>query len=76
MRNRDFPRPYPFSQPEQESPSLLTLLIVVNFAAFALRTLFVVETGPAELAPAGFSEHAGAAHGALVDGVYPSVCSS
>jgi membrane associated rhomboid family serine protease len=53
MRNRDYPRPRNYPIPEQESPSLLMMLIVVNIGAFLLRTLFVVDA-PADATPAGF----------------------
>ncbi len=53
MRNRDYPRPRPYQVPEQESPSLLTMLLVINVGAFLLRILFVVDS-TATANPAGF----------------------
>ncbi len=53
MRNRDLPRPRSYSAEEQDAPSLLTMLLVINLGAFLLRTLFVAEA-PTNEPPPGF----------------------
>ncbi len=53
MRNHDFPRQRRLPEFESDQPSLLTLLIVVNFGTFLIRTLFSVESGEA-LTPPGY----------------------
>lgn len=62
MRNRDSLRVRPEPVYDQEPPSLLTLLIVVNVGAFFLQTFFGVPLAPGEL-PAGHISHARLAAG-------------
>lgn len=56
MRDRDYLRHHSEPMPEQEAPSLLTLLIVTNVGVYLLLLLFAMPT-PAGTSPAGFISH-------------------